>query len=96
VATIAGMLDCCNERGLSLPEDVSFAEFTDSELATLHRPPLSVILRPVHEMGRHAGRMALARMANPDLPPRVEVVPTSFLDRASTAAPRAARAAAHT
>jgi DNA-binding LacI/PurR family transcriptional regulator len=55
-------------------------------------PKLSVILRPVADIGRAAGRLTLSRMANPDLPARVEMVTTQFLDRQSVAAPGRSRA----
>jgi DNA-binding LacI/PurR family transcriptional regulator len=55
-------------------------------------PPLSVILRPVAEIGRAAGRLALTRMANPEVAPRVEIVTTQFLDRKSTMKPGNGRA----
>lgn len=88
VAFIAGALDLLSDRGLHIPEDISFVEYTDSELATVSRPRLSVIVRPVDEIGRLAARLTLARMANERQPRRVEFVATSFLDRESTAAPR--------
>jgi LacI family transcriptional regulator len=88
VAFIAGALDHLSDRGLDIPQDVSFVEYTDSELATVNRPRLSVILRPVGEIGRLAARLTLARMANERQPRRVEFVSTSFLDRESTAPPR--------
>ena len=87
VAPIAGALEYLAERHMRIPQDISFVEYTDSELAQIHVPKLSVVLRPVADIGRAAGRLALARMANPDSPPRVEVVTTQFLDRQSTARP---------
>jgi LacI family transcriptional regulator len=91
VAPIAGALEYLGEKRVRIPNDVSFVEYTDSELAQIHAPKLSVILRPVADIGRAAGRLTLSRMANPDLPARVEMVTTQFLDRQSTAGPSRAR-----
>jgi LacI family transcriptional regulator len=92
VAPIAGALEFLAEQRLRIPHDLSFVEYTDSELAQIHVPKLSVILRPVADIGRAAGRLTLSRMANPDLPARVEMVTTQFLDRQSVAAPGRSRA----
>jgi LacI family transcriptional regulator len=92
IAPIAGALEYLAERRVRIPQDISFVEYTDSELAQIHVPKLSVVLRPVADIGRAAGRLTLNRMANPDSSPRVEVVSTQFLDRQSTARPARARA----
>jgi LacI family transcriptional regulator len=50
------------------------------------RPRLSVITRPVDEVGRLAARLVLARIERGDTaPPRIEVVRTRLVDRESTA-----------
>lgn len=86
VPVVAGALGVLHERGIRIPEHMSFVEYTDSELASMHVPRLSVILRPVGEIGRVAGKLVLGRMSNAATPQRVEIVTTQFLDRQSTAA----------
>ncbi len=85
VPVVAGALEVLHDRQVRIPDQLSFVEYTDSELANMHVPRLSVILRPVADIGRAAGKLAIARMANRQTPPRVEIVSTQFLDRQSTA-----------
>jgi LacI family transcriptional regulator len=87
----AGVLEHLDERGISVPEDVSIIAFDESELASVKKPKLSVISRPIDDLARFASRMVTSRLANPDLELRVKVVPTSLRLRGSTAAPAAGR-----
>ncbi len=59
----------------------------ESELASVKRPQLTVMSRQIDSLAHHASRMVTSRLANPDLEPRVKVIPTSLEPRASTAAP---------
>lgn len=86
VPVVAGALELLHDRDIRIPQSLSFVEYTDSELANMHVPRLSVILRPVADIGLAAGKLALARMANAQAPARVEIVSTQFLDRQSTGA----------
>lgn len=93
ISFIAGVLDCLQELELKVPDDISLVAYTDSPLARVYRPHLSVIARDVSQVGRLAGRFALDRMVDPELPARVEVIPTQFIDRQSTTAPKRRRGA---
>jgi LacI family transcriptional regulator len=83
----AGVLEFLDRRGLSVPDDVSVIAFDESELASVKQPQLTVISRPIDDLARFASRMVMSRLANPDLPPRVEVVRMGLSVRHSTAAP---------
>jgi len=73
-----------------VPEDVSIIGFDDSDLASVIRPRLTVLARPLDQVMRHAARLITSRLVNPSLRARVEVVQMRLLVRDSTAAPRGA------
>jgi LacI family transcriptional regulator len=83
----AGVLEYLDQQGLSIPEDVSIIAFDESELASVKKPQLTVIYRPIDDLARFASRMITSRLADPALGPRVEVVRTSLRVRSSTAPP---------
>jgi len=83
----AGVLEYLDEHGVAIPRDLSIVAFDESELASVKKPQLTVIFRPIDDLARFASRMVASRLAEPELPPRVEVVRTSLRVRNSTAAP---------
>jgi LacI family transcriptional regulator len=85
----AGVLEYLDEHEVSVPGDLSIIAFDESELASVKRPHLTVISRPIDEIAHSASRMITSRLANPELEPRVEVVPTGLQVRTSTSAPPA-------
>jgi LacI family transcriptional regulator len=86
----AGVLEYLDRHGFSVPEDVSVIAFDESELASVKPPQLTVISRPIDDLSRFASRMVKSRLADPGLPPRVEVVRMRLNVRNSTAPPRVA------
>jgi DNA-binding LacI/PurR family transcriptional regulator len=62
--------------------------FDDSDLASVIRPHLTVIARPLEQVSRYASRLITSRLINPGLPARVEVVHMGLLVRDSTGPPR--------
>jgi DNA-binding LacI/PurR family transcriptional regulator len=86
----AGVLERLEQRGAEVPGDVSVIGFDDSDLASVIRPHLTVIARPLEQVSRYASRLITSRLVNPGLPARVEVVHMRVLVRDSTAPPRAA------
>ena len=79
--------------GLRIPEDVSLMAFNDHPIAEHLAPPLTTVRMPNLTMGREAVSMLLAALEGRAVEDRmVEEAPELVL-RASTAAPRAARAA---
>jgi LacI family transcriptional regulator len=83
----AGVLDLLRTRGLSVPEDISLIGFDESELASVKPPRLTVISRSLDDIGRHASRMVLTRLANPELAPRAVTLNMTLHVQDSTAAP---------
>jgi LacI family transcriptional regulator len=83
----AGVLERLNELGADVPRDVSVIGFDDSDLASVMRPPLTVIARPLDQVSRLASRMVTSRLVNPQLAPRVDVVHMKLLVRGSTDVP---------
>jgi LacI family transcriptional regulator len=86
IALVAGLFERLDATGVRVPEDLSVVLYTDSPLASMKRPRLSVIARPVDEVGRLAARLVLGRIERGDTAPtRIEVVRTRLVDRESTA-----------
>ena len=83
----AGVLEYLDDRGISIPEEISIVAMDESELASVKRPHLAVMSRQIDSLAHHASRMVTSRLANPDLEPRVKVIPTSLRTRGSTAPP---------
>ena len=83
----AGVLERLSELGLEVPGDISLIAFDDSELASVMRPPLTVIGRPLDKVSRFASRLVTSRLLDPRRRARVELVRMQLLVRGSTAAP---------
>jgi LacI family transcriptional regulator len=79
-----GALECLVDRGVGVPEDVGLFGFDDVPCATLIRPPLSTITQPTYDIGRTAAELLLRRIADPDRPPSMTVLPTELHVRASS------------
>jgi len=52
-----GALAACTEKGLRVPEDISFIGFDDMPLSLLAVPPLTTIRQPLHEIGEETARL---------------------------------------
>jgi LacI family transcriptional regulator len=85
----AGVLECLDQKGILVPDHLSVIGFDESELASVKKPQLTVVYRPIQELALRAARMMVSRLAQPDLPPRTEVIRMSLMVRGSTAAPAA-------
>jgi LacI family transcriptional regulator len=75
------------EVGLRIPQDLSVVGFANLNFAALTDPPLTTVDQHGIELGRRAARLIMARLKDPSMPRRSEVVPTQLVVRASTAAP---------
>ena len=80
----AGVVAYLNDRALAIPADISLIVYDETELSAVMHPGLSALVRPIEEYARRAGRLLIARLANPNLPRRVEVVGTHLTVRDST------------
>jgi LacI family transcriptional regulator len=90
-----GVLMAIRESGLLMPADVSFVGCGDVEALALHNPPITILNRPVEEMGIEAARLLLASLAtattDPIDRPVTRVLGSHLLIRRSTDFPRPAR-----
>jgi len=85
----AGVLEYLDLHKVSVPDGISVIAFDESELASVKKPQLTVISRPIDDLAHSASRLVTSRLAAPDRPPRVEVVRMTLKVRGSTAvAPR--------
>ena len=73
-----GMLEAVNATGIQIGKDIGIVGFDDIPIATLMNPKLTVVSRPVREMGEWAARLLLERIENPDKPTR-EILMTPHL-----------------
>jgi LacI family transcriptional regulator len=78
-----GVLRAVTELGLRCPEDVAIASFDGIAAAAYSTPAISTMVQPFAEMGRTAMALMLARIATPDEPPAVSVLPVRFAARGS-------------
>jgi LacI family transcriptional regulator, repressor for deo operon, udp, cdd, tsx, nupC, and nupG len=84
-----GVLIAARELGLSVPGDLSVAGFDDHENAGI--VGLTTIAQDPQQMGRRAAELVLAQVESPDEPAHSMnlVMPTRFVERTTTAPPRA-------
>lgn len=57
-----GILDCCLDNGLSVPEDISIMGFDDIELATVVRPKLTTVNVDYSEIGKKTVELLLDKI----------------------------------
>jgi LacI family transcriptional regulator len=86
--TAFGALAAIREAGLSVPEDISLVGFDDIPLASEMHPTLTTIRQPLHEMGRSAINLLLARIVGLEVPTNRTILPVKLIVRQSTAPPR--------
>ncbi|WP_432520800.1 LacI family DNA-binding transcriptional regulator [Kineococcus sp. SYSU DK006] len=83
-----GLLRACADAGVRVPHDLSVTGFDDVEAAAYAVPRLSTVRHDLVEVGRRAVRAVLQRLdPGADVGP-VGLVPSEFVVRESTAAPR--------
>ncbi|MFW5789543.1 MAG: substrate-binding domain-containing protein, partial [Spirochaetota bacterium] len=75
-----GAFDAISVRGVHLP----CAGFNNSFEARHHSPPLSSVEIQPAELGRHAARLVIERIEKRVLPENHVIVPTRFVQRATT------------
>jgi LacI family transcriptional regulator len=79
-----GVLAACGELGLAIGKDVSLVSFDDSPWAEVIAPALSVVKRPVYELGS-AAVTALIRQIRGEMALGKIELPTELIDRRSVA-----------
>ena len=80
-------LDCINELGLNIPNDIALISFDDIETFKFIQPRISAVAQPVEEMGRVAVDILLDKILNGEEATLEDKVylPTELIARASTA-----------
>lgn len=82
-----GVLSAADDLGLSVPADVSLVGYDNTFIARIRHISLTSVDTGNFAVGTQAGRFLVERMANPDLPNRLHLVPSSLEVRGSTAPP---------
>jgi LacI family transcriptional regulator len=82
-----GVLLAFARANVRVPDDVAVVGFDDIFPASLCDPPLTTVHQPMRMLGERACTRLLDRIANPDLPPRVELLPTELVLRESCGCP---------
>jgi DNA-binding LacI/PurR family transcriptional regulator len=70
-----------------VPQDVAVVGFDDIFPGSLCDPPLTTVHQPMRALGERACIRLLDRIAKPDLPQRVQVLPTELVLRSSCGCP---------
>ncbi len=85
---LAGVLKAAQQRGLSVPKDLSVITCDRTELSEIYAGGVTTIDRDVAEIGRTAAQLLLERLADRgDRPARRVVLPTRLVLGSSCAAP---------
>jgi DNA-binding LacI/PurR family transcriptional regulator len=82
-----GALAALSERELAAPADVAVVGYDNSPLAAYRYLALTSVDPHNREIGAEAARTLLARLENPDAPPRRALLEPSLVVRGSTASP---------
>jgi LacI family transcriptional regulator len=81
-----GALNAIHDRGKLIPDDIAIVGFDDMPWSISLNPPLTVVAQPTLEIGQLASNMLLERIEQPNLPPRMVVLDTKLIIRASCGA----------
>jgi LacI family transcriptional regulator len=86
---VVGAVSALRDRGLRVPDDLSLVGCDDTDLTSLHDPPIDIVGRDLLELGRTAAELLLDRLLDPAAPSRRVTLPTTFVPRGSSAPLRA-------
>jgi len=81
----AGALEEASERGIQIPDDVSFVGFDDMKVADYIRPKLTTVRQPLHAIGEACGELAYALATGGDASKVKKVFKAEIIERASVA-----------
>ncbi|MCE0765536.1 LacI family transcriptional regulator [Pseudonocardia kujensis] len=79
-------------RGLAVGTDLSLVSCDETDLTEMLDPPIAVVRRDTHQLGRTAAELLLRRIQDPDEGPVTSVQPTVFVPRPSCGPVREAAA----
>jgi LacI family transcriptional regulator len=83
-----GMVRTLHAHGVKIPEDVAVVGFDDIFPASLTDPALTTVHQPMRKIGERACDRLLERIADPSLRPRIELLASELVLRASCGCPR--------
>jgi LacI family transcriptional regulator len=82
-----GALRAIYEAGLRVPEDIALVSFDDIPAAARHRPALTTIRQPIHQLGSIAAKTLIDQLDSDDLATaRRIILPTELVLRETTPA----------
>ncbi|HEY9288825.1 MAG TPA: LacI family DNA-binding transcriptional regulator [Candidatus Dormibacteraeota bacterium] len=81
---LGGVLEAAHQAGRVIGRDLALVSCDDVDLTRLYRPPISVVIRDMYEMGRLAGNLLLERINDSDAPARNITLPTHLVVRGSS------------
>ena len=87
-----GVLQSMARGGVRVPEQLSVTGFDDIFPGSLFDPTLTTVHQPMRLLGERACARLLDRIARPDLPTQVELLPTELVLRRSCGCPPGASA----
>ncbi|CAI8898364.1 LacI family DNA-binding transcriptional regulator [Chryseobacterium sp. IT-36CA2] len=79
-----GAMNLLLEQKVRIPEEVSIASFSGTELSTMVYPQLTSVQQPLEKMGEAAAELALEKIKNSLLPSRTVLMDAELVYRAST------------
>jgi LacI family transcriptional regulator len=82
-----GVLRELQRAGIGIPAEVAVTGFDDVYGCRVIHPQLTTVRQPFRDLGSRATHRLLARIADPTLAPRTEVLPTQVVIRASCGCP---------
>jgi LacI family transcriptional regulator len=82
-----GVLQALTRGGISVPDQLSVTGFDDIFPGSLFEPSLTTVHQPMRLLGERACARLLDRIARPDLPTQVELLPTELVLRKSCGCP---------
>jgi LacI family gluconate utilization system Gnt-I transcriptional repressor len=83
ILAVGALLEC-QRRGIAVPDRLAIAGLGDLEIARELTPALTTVRIPAYEIGRHAGKIVIARLAGETSGDRVIDLGFSVLVRASS------------
>jgi LacI family transcriptional regulator len=82
-----GLLRAFAQASIRVPDDVAVVGFDDIFPGRLSDPPLTTVYQPMRSLGERACARLMERIATPELPPVVELLPTELVIRQSCGCP---------
>ena len=77
-------LNAARALGVRVPEDLSVVGFDNTRLAGWESLSLTTVSQPLSQLASRSVELLQARMADPDLPARHEMFPSSLIHRRTT------------